>query len=71
MTLLNGHFSDSDGGADGTVGKLGVTRVRRATMLKGPYFLSGEFGPHLENDRLTCDKGFVFEFEASDNNNSG
>jgi hypothetical protein len=28
FTLLNGHFSDSDGGADGTVGKLSVTRVR-------------------------------------------
>jgi hypothetical protein len=24
---LNGHFSDSDGGADGTVGKLSVMRV--------------------------------------------
>jgi hypothetical protein len=28
LGYLNGHFSDSDGGADGTVGKLGVTRVR-------------------------------------------
>ena len=28
LTLLNRHFSDSDGGADGTVGKLSVTRVR-------------------------------------------
>ena len=30
MTLLNGHFSDSDGGADGTVGKLSVTREMNA-----------------------------------------
>jgi hypothetical protein len=28
LTLLNRHFSDSDGGADGTVGKLSVTRVQ-------------------------------------------
>jgi len=28
LTLLNGHFLDSDGGADRTVGKLSVTRVR-------------------------------------------
>jgi hypothetical protein len=28
LILLNRHFSDSDGGADGTVGKLSVTRVR-------------------------------------------
>jgi hypothetical protein len=27
VTLLNRHFSDSDGGADRTVGKLGVMRV--------------------------------------------
>ena len=27
-----------------TVGKLSVTRVQRATMLKGPYFLLGDFG---------------------------
>jgi len=27
LTLLNRHFSDSDGGADGTVGKLSVMRV--------------------------------------------
>ena len=27
VILLNGHFSDSDGGADGTVGKLSVMRV--------------------------------------------
>ena len=27
LTLLNRHFSDSDGGADGTVGKLCVMRV--------------------------------------------
>ena len=27
LTLLNGHFSDSDGGADRTVGKLSVMRV--------------------------------------------
>ena len=27
LTLLNGHFSDSDGGADGTVEKLSVMRV--------------------------------------------
>ena len=27
LTLLNGHFSGSDGGADGTVGKLSVMRV--------------------------------------------
>jgi hypothetical protein len=27
LTLLNGHFSDSDGGADRTVRKLSVMRV--------------------------------------------
>ena len=27
LTLLNRHFSDSDGGADGTVGKLSAMRV--------------------------------------------
>jgi hypothetical protein len=33
LTLLNGHFSDSDGGADGTVGKLSAERHARLVVL--------------------------------------
>ena len=63
LTLLNRHFSDSDGGADGTVGKLSAAAEchARATMLKGPYFLPGDFWlilklerAQLENDTLNC-----------------
>ena len=47
--MLNGHFSDSDGGADRTVGKLSVTRERwlfctsdfsRKKSMPGSGFLS-------------------------------
>ena len=47
LTLLNRHFSDSDGGADRTVGKLSVMRVWWLVVLHerfhrisvGPQFL--------------------------------